>query len=491
MTFPTPATQQVGPESNLRSLLLVFFKHQTKILTILMMSLITVLISFLFIVPVFEANALLLIKVGREYMQQPEVGNSSNNVMVVNRDEIKNSTIAIIHNRDVIERVIASIGLGVIYPRFANMTSSIPSLMEAAITDFSTALTVEGLKNSNVISISFLHPNPQIATQALSLLIEFFKEKHLEIFSTPQSSFLEQQLAGYLGRLRDSEGAINAFKQQSQIHSVVEQRDLLLKQQFEIDTIYKNTQIQIEELQKKVVSLQGQLLNIAQDKKRYTLTDQDQGIGDAQTRLLGLQLKEQELLAKDYREDSRLVGNVRKEIQVVQKFLNAQQESLDRKMRTANPVYQEVEKEMLKAEAELSSKQAGAITLAQQLEQLESEIQAIDHKEYEFRNLQRSLKTNETNYMTYVEKYEDARISEDLNRQNISNITIIQPPTTPGNPLPSKRPLKLILGFMFGLLTGLGYAFFSELTSQSFSTPEQIERRLRLPVLCSISLKQT
>jgi len=489
MPFSLPMTQRTDPEGNLRRLLQIYFKFQAKILTIIIIAIVTVLISFLVSIPIFESTALLLVKIGREYMQQPEVGNSTNNILVVNRDDIINSEIAILYNHELIGKVITTLGLSNIYPQFENYDSLGYSSLDAAVTEFSAALLVEGLKHSNVISLSFRHPNSHVAKKALTLLIDYFKEKHLEIFSTPQSHFLEQQLAAYMERLQDSEAAVKSFKQQNQVVSLSEQRELLLKQQFDIDTNYKISQTQVEELRRKVSLLQGHLQNISQDKTRYTLDGHDQSIGEAQTRLLSLQLKEQELLAKDYREDSRLVGNVRKEIEVVQKFLSIQQEDLDRKMRTANPVYQDVEKEMLRAEADLASKQAGIVTLAQQLEQLKTEIQKIDQKEQDFRNLQRELTTNEKNYMTYVEKYEDARISEDLNRQNISNISIIQSPTTPGNPLPSKRFLKLILGFIFGMLAGLGYALILELSTQAFSTPEQVERRLGLPVLCTIPLK--
>jgi uncharacterized protein involved in exopolysaccharide biosynthesis len=181
---------------------------------------------------------------------------------------------------------------------------------------------------------------------------------------------------------------------------------------------------------------------------------------------------------------------VRKEIQLVKDFLKAQEADISRKVQTGNPVYQEVEKEMLKAEAELTSQRAGAVTLTQQLAQLDHEIQAVDQKQNELRNLQRELSTNEKNYQTYVEKLEEARISDDLNQQKISNISVIQAPVVPQKPVKPKKLLNIILGILLGAFTGLGYAFFSEYNSQSFSTPEQVERRLGLPVLTSIALKE-
>jgi uncharacterized protein involved in exopolysaccharide biosynthesis len=490
MTVPSPSEQQEAPGSGRRDFLHVLFKHKAKILTIFIATVVTVTLGSFLIAPVYEATASLLVKIGREYITRPEVGDARNLPIVVNQEEMINSEIEILNKRELIEKVITTMGVSTIYPQLASNPPAKITPLEAAVLQFSKDLTVEGVKKSSVISVSFQHRDPAVAAKALTLLIDFFREKHLEVFSNPQSSFLEKQLADYQQRLKESESALEAFKQQNQVYSLGEQRSLLLKQQVELDTALKNTKNRSEELQKKVASYREQLRDMTQNKARYTQTERDRIVVEAQNRLLGLQLKEQELLAKNYREDSRSVENVRKELQLVKSFLKVQEADISRKVQTSNPVYQEVEKEMLKAEAELTSQRAGAVTLTQQLAQLDREIQAVDQKENELRNLQRELSTNEKNYQTYVEKFEEARISDDLNRQKIANISLIQAPAVPQKPVKPKKLLNIILGILLGAVAGLGYAFFSEYSAQSFSTPEQVERRLGLPVLTSIALKE-
>jgi uncharacterized protein involved in exopolysaccharide biosynthesis len=490
MTVPSPSEQQESPGSGRRDLLHVLFKHKAKILVIFFATVFTVTLGSFLIAPVYEATASLLFKIGREYITRPEVGDARNLPIVVNQEEMINSEIEILNKRELIEKVITTMGVSTIYPQLASNPPAKITPLEAAVLQFSKDLTVEGVKKSSVISVSVQHRDPAVAAKALTLLIDFFREKHLEVFSNPQSSFLEKQLADYQQRLKESESALEAFKQQNQVYSLGEQRSLLLKQQVELDTALKNTKNRSEELQKKVASYREQLRDMTQNKARYTQTERDRIVVEAQNRLLGLQLKEQELLAKNYREDSRSVENVRKELQLVKSFLKVQEADISRKVQTSNPVYQEVEKEMLKAEAELTSQRAGAVTLTQQLAQLDREIQAVDQKENELRNLQRELSTNEKNYQTYVEKFEEARISDDLNRQKIANISLIQAPAVPQKPVKPKKLLNIILGILLGAVAGLGYAFFSEYSAQSFSTPEQVERRLGLPVLTSIALKE-
>ena len=104
-------------------------------------------------------------------------------------------------------------------------------------------------------------------------------------------------------------------------------------------------------------------------------------------------------------------------------------------------------------------------------------------------NLKREADTNDKNYRTYVDKLEEARISDDMNRQKMANVSVIQPAAVPAKPVKPKKVLNIILGVILGACAGLGYAFFSEYTSQGFSTPEQVERRLGLPVLATVPLK--
>lgn len=490
MTVPFPNARQEVSGVSLRYLLHVLFKHQTKILVIFAATVATAVAFSFLVAPVYEAKASLLVKIGREYIPKPEVGDALN-LMVVNQEQIINSEIAILNNRELTEKVIAAMGVDAIYPQIASDPPAKMAPLDTAIIRFSEDLTTEGVKKSNVIGVSFQHRDPAIAAKALTLLIDFFKEKHLEVFSNPQSSFLEQQLVEYRQRLEESENALKLFKQQNQIYSIAEQRSLLLKQQIELDTALKNATNRSEEFRKKAVSSREQLRAMAQDKTRYTQTERGKIVVDAQNHLLNLRLKEQELLAKNYREDSQSVENVRKEIMMVTSFLKAQDEDINRKVRTANPVYQEIEKEMFKAEAEAASQRTVAAMLAQQLAQINRVIQAMDQKQNELRNLERALATNEKNYLTYVEKFEEARISDDLDRQKIANISVIQAPAIPQKPVKPNKPLTIILGVLLGAIAGLGYAFFSEYSSQSFSTPEQVERQLGLPVLISVTLKET
>jgi uncharacterized protein involved in exopolysaccharide biosynthesis len=95
-------------KENLRDFLTIFFKHRAKILTIFSVVLAMVTLASFVATPIYEAKSSLLVKYGREYMNQSQVGNSQP-MMSLNREEIINSEIQILKSPDLAKRVIETI----------------------------------------------------------------------------------------------------------------------------------------------------------------------------------------------------------------------------------------------------------------------------------------------------------------------------------------------------------------------------------------------
>lgn len=476
---------QDGPADGLREFMTVVFKYKVMIMAVFCAVVATVTVASFLITPVYESESSVLVKIGREYLNRSEVGSNAP-VMSLNQEEVTNSEIQILKNRDLIEKVITTLQLEKIYPKLLVNPPSNMKPLDAAIVQFQKKLKVEAVKKSNVIQVSFQHRDPLIAARAINLLIEFFKEKHLQVFSDPKSSFLETQLATYDQKLKESENSLQAFKQETGVFSLDEQRTLLLRQRSELDTALKNTQNIMFEMQKRIATLKERMTSISASPTLYTNTEREKIIVEAKSRLLALQLNEQELLKK-YTENNRLVVNARKEIQMVRDFLKEQEADISSKVKTGNQVYQNTEIELIRAETELNAQKGKSMALTQQLAEINGKIRSLDYSEKGMQKLKREQAINEKNFQTYVEKTEEARITDDMNRLKMANISIIQKATVPSEPVKPKKLLNIALAIALGLISGLGLAFLSESASQSFSTPEQVENCLCLPVLAVIA----
>ena len=105
-------------------------------------------------------------------------------------------------------------------------------------------------------------------------------------------------------------------------------------------------------------------------------------------------------------------------------------------------------------------------------------------------NLKRDRDANERNYLTYLAKVAEARISDDMNRNKMANISIINAASVPAKPIKPKKLLNVLLSIVLGAVSGIGFAFLSEYMSNGISTPKNAEKRLGLPVLTTVSYKQ-
>ncbi|MBI1920749.1 MAG: lipopolysaccharide biosynthesis protein [Geobacter sp.] len=469
----------------MRDFLSVLFRYKLTVVIVLVAIVITVtLISFL-LPPVYEAKSTILVKFGREYINRPEVGDSRP-LMSLNQEEVINSEIQILTNHDLIAKVITTITIAKIYPELAKQPPSKMAPLETAVLEFEKKLTVEGVRKSNVIRISFRHEDPQISAMAVNLLVEMYREKHLQVFSEPRSSFLESQLVSYEHKLKSAEDKLEVFKQKNRLFSIDEQRTLLLNQRMELDNSLKSSQNSFDELQKKFSYLKNQMKSATGERALYTQTERDKIIVEAKSKLLNLQLNELELLKK-YKEGNRLVINNRKEISLVQGFLKEQEHDIGDKVKSGSPVYQSLEIELIKTEAELNAQQAKAAKLKQQIVQVDGEIQALDLRGKEMQNLNREKIISEKNYLTYADRFEEARISDDLDRMKLSNISVIQPASVPAKPVKPRKLLNIALGIIFGAVSGVGSAFLSAYAAQTLTTPESAEFHLGVPVLTSIA----
>ncbi len=389
------------------------------------------------------------------------------------------------------ERVIASLGAQKIYPELSNKAKSGSPLDKLALVQFEKDFSVSPVKSSSVIEISFRNSNPQVTAEVLDKLVYFYGAKRLEVFKDPKSIlFLEKKVAEYLENLRKTENDIEAYKQQNQVYSHGEQLTLLLGQQASLENSLMVNNNSLKELQQKLTSLQNQIKTIQESVPAAESAGRNGASPNAQ--LLALQMKEQELLGK-YKEDNRLVSDVRNQIEVLKKFLkdpkNAGEASPGLQ---PNPVYLETQKEIIKTTADLSALGVTNTSIKTQLQEVNQRIQAFDLREKKLRELERERANDEKNYQIALKKLEEARVFDDMDRQKMTSVSLIQPATIPLEPSkPSKKlPVFLLMGAVLGLGGGAGLAYLLEMMQASMTTPQDAEKHLNLPVLTSIPFKK-
>jgi uncharacterized protein involved in exopolysaccharide biosynthesis len=470
----------------------IIFKHRRTMASIFV-TVVAVVAAVTFLQkPVYEARASLLVKMLKDATPRPGMVVENNSLsLTLSQEELINTEIQVLTGQDLAEKVINSVTMARLYPDLARKDTPEKTNLTRfqAVQAFHKNLKVIGVRKSNVITLTFQHHDPQLAARVVNLLIEKYNEKHLTLHSDPQSSFVGSQLTAFEKKLKSSERALQEYQQQNNAFSLDEQRALLLRQRTDFDSAYKIAYDNISELRKKIGALRGQIKYLANSTDRYTHTDRDKIITDAKSRLLELQLKEQELRRK-YTAGNRLVVDAKNEVNLVNHFLKEQEEGIAGKVKTGNPVYQSVEMDLYRAEADLNSQVAKADALKNQIRQLDQKLLSLDMSENKIQELRRDVAINEKNFKTYADRHEEARISDEMNKHKLSNISVIQSAIVPAKPIKPKKKINLLIGAVFGIFAAFGWAYVLENVGQTFSDPESVEKYLGLPVLLTVSSKE-
>jgi len=360
--------------------------------------------------------------------------------------------------------------------------------LQEAVLRLQKDLSVEAIKKSNVIEVKLKHRDPQMAATALNQLIELYMDRHLEVHKSPQSyKFFQEQSQILMSKLKDTEDRLEAFKKQHQVTSLDEERSLLLGQEGLLRAEFNRTLSQLAETENRIVQIQQQL----SATPRTVPTEEEiehspYMLNTLQARLVELELKEKELLTK-YTEQSRLVENVRDEINIVRTKLSEQESKQYGRSRSGlNTTHQRLQEDLYRNKAELRALKAKEESQGSQLAEYRERLEKLNRMEVELKGLQRQVDVDQQNYRLYLTKFEESRISNAMDTEKIANVAQIQVATAPLKPVSPKVLLNLILGVFLGAFGALGLAFFMEYLDDSIEKPEDAEGSLHLPVLASI-----
>src|SRR5439155_5763471 len=163
--------------------------------------------------------------------------------------------------------------------------------------------------------------------------------------------------------------------------------------------------------------------------------------------LLELKIQRTALLTR-FHPSYRLVQEVEQRIAETEAAITAEHLSPVKDETTdQNENYEWAKGELLKAEVEMAALNARATASAAELANYQQGAMRLGNHAIAQQQLLRNLKAAEQNYLLYVSKREEARISDALDQRGILNVAIAEQPTAPA--LPARSGLQLAL---FGIL---------------------------------------
>jgi uncharacterized protein involved in exopolysaccharide biosynthesis len=489
-----------GRVHSVRDLVAVVFRHY-RLMTLAFVGILSGAVVVALIQPNhYLAHMKILVK--RERIDPVVSTQSSSNIQAsataVSEEEL-NSEVELLTSNDVLQKVVVESGLqkpksASFWGRFFSGAEKSPEAqareervrVAQAVAKLTSDLKVGLVKRTDLISVEYESSDANLAARVLNSVANSYLEKHVEVHRPPAAlDFFQQEAERYRTGLADAEARL-VDSTKGGVVSAQLQKESALQRLAEFEATARQTQEAIAETQQRIRTLEAQAVSTP-SRVVTQVRNSDDGVllSGLRSNLLSLELKRTELLEK-FQPSYRPVQEVDAQIAQTRTALEAAEKSkLTEETTDQDPAFGWVREELAKAKTDLAGYQAKAAAATQAASDYRENARQMEQKEVVQDDLIRNVKTGEENYMLYLQKEEEARISEALDRRRIINVAIAESPTVPS--LPSNpRYLTILMGGFLAMFLSIGMAFIAEQADPTFRTPDEVRSFLDIPVFASL-----
>lgn len=326
-----------------------------------------------------------------------------------------------------------------------------------------SGLTVDPVRSSRLVKVSFDSGNPVFSARVANALAEGFIAQQLERRFDANSyakTYLEDRLRQLKAKLEDSERQLVAFAQKEHIINVSDgsgEQSLVSRNLAELNSQLANAQaqrIRAEARWREASSAAGAALPADMLANSIIRTLQQQ-----RADLQGQYQQKLQVFKPEYPEMKQLEGQIAE---------------LDKQ------IAGELRNIRASVKSEYDAAQAQESLLLGKIDALRSQTLDVDNRSIQYNILKREVDTNRQLYDAMLQRYKEIGIASGVGTNNVSIVDRALPPTSRYKP---NLPLNLAIGLLLGAMLGVLAAFVLEFMDQTLKTPQDVEQRLRLSVL--------
>ena len=321
-----------------------------------------------------------------------------------------------------------------------------------------SGLSIVPVKDTKLVNVSYDSPDPQFAAQVANAVAEGFIESTMERkfgASSHMRTQLQEQLTLSKARLEQSERALVDYAQKEGLVSTGESGQSLAAQNLgDLNSALATAQEQRIRAQARL----GQTSGSAMPSDMLASSN----VPGLRQQRGALQAQYQEKL-RTFKPDYPDMLALKGQIDELDRQIGAELGALRASVR-----------------AEYNAAAAQESMIKGQLAALRSQALDVDGRSIQYNILKREVDTNRQLYDGLLQRFKEVGV---LGEAKSNSFAIIDRAEVPGGPYKPNLQRNLALGLLAGLLLGVLLAFVLEFLDDSLKTPEDIEQRLRLPVL--------
>jgi succinoglycan biosynthesis transport protein ExoP len=438
--------------------------------------------------PLYQAGASLVVRFDTHSL--PNIDRTKTETLPLGsneRREIIYSDADILRSRDVVRSTIKALGVPRTYPAVAAKPLDDEHKLDDAAELFSANLVVDVGLQSDVISVSYLNPDPTVARDAVQQLLDTFYGQEATVYANPELRFAKDEAAKARENLTEAQNALAAFKAGRHIADLQQQVSQLLLQRTDVESRLNIAHARMAEAEQRETTLKQLLRDVPENVSSSAPGEQYHAVDQAEAKLDELRAKRSQM-ASNYRSDSPLFQQVDSEIAALQTIAKQRtQEAQGRASSTPNLVHQNINTDYLRASAEANSAREPERVLTAQLADINQRLSGLEAERNQYDDMVRAVQIQNDTYRTLAIRYETASVEANRNAQKISAAAVIAAPAVPNHPARPRRKLVALATLLAALVLAVGGVLTVEAMDDRLNTPRDVVRVLRLPVLATFT----
>ena len=334
---------------------------------------------------------------------------------------------------------------------------------EVLAEEISKNIQVRPVPDSQIVRISFLSPNPELAALIAGTTAKAYIEEILELKMGSNRRTLE-----WMTRKAEEEGqklqkAEQALQQYMRVNNLVTVDNRIAgtpEEMAELSTQLvraESNRKQLEELNTRIRKLTSR-----QAPETLAVIASDQALQALRAQIVMAEKNVMELSAR-YGPKHPVMEKAQSDLRLLQ---SKRQQEVNRIIESVRNDY----------ELALSNER----NLRAQLDRLKSEALRVNDKFVQYGVLKREVDTNRQLFDSLLLKIKEQTITEE---NNPINLWIVEEAGIPLSPAKPTTGLNLLLGLVLGLFGGVALAFFREYLDNTIKLPAEAEALLAAPVL--------
>jgi succinoglycan biosynthesis transport protein ExoP len=320
---------------------------------------------------------------------------------------------------------------------------------------------VEPVRGSRLVDVFFDAADPEFAARAVNTLVDEYVSQNLEIKVanvSNQLTWLESEVKRQEAALQESERAMAEYRERQDAGALADNQNIVITRLNQLSD--EATKARTDRILKQTVW--EQVKQAGQDQESLSVILQNQNVQNLRARLTELR-RRQAQLSERYFDKHPDVIKVNAEITDAQQQYNL-----------------EIQKAVQNARTDYEAALARERELSRELDNQKGAATALNRKSVDYSVLQRTAETNRQTYNDLLRREQELRV---VANSRANNVRVVDRAEVPGAPFTPNHRRDWMLALLFGTVLAVGAVFGLDYLDDSVRTPEDVKRRLHLPLM--------